>query len=349
MKVALVAPPFISVPPQKYGGTELFIHSLCEGLVERGVDVTLFATGDSKACARLRYYHREGIWPPDPLIELQHLGWAMHQASLAKFDIVHVHSPAALAFQSFLGHETKLVYTLHHNRKAALSRYYHLYPEVHFVAISYRQKALEFAGEDVPVIHHGLVPAEYRPSFKQGDYLLYMGRIAKEKGTHLAIDCARMAGKRIIIAGEAHEQEQAYFKQEIKPRLDLPGVEHVGEVGGEQKLALLRNAFALVFPIQWEEPFGLVMIEAMLSGTPVVGFKKGAAPEVIDEGVTGHLVPSGDIHALALAVKRVNRIDRRNCRERAEIRFSHRRMADEYLNLYKELGKPQQEPKLRRA
>lgn len=348
MKVALVSPPFLSVPPQKYGGTELFLHALCEGLVERGVDTTLFATGDSKACARVRYYHREGIWPPDPWIELQHLGWAMYHASLGKFDVVHVHSPAALAFHHFFG-DTPVVYTLHHDRKADLSRYYHLYPEVHFVAISYRQKALEFGGEEVPVIHHGLIPAEYRPSFKAGDYLLYLGRIAAEKGTHLAIDAARMAGMPIKIAGDAHEQEQAYFRSEIKPRLEMPGVEWVGEVGGDDKRRLLRGAHALLFPILWDEPFGLVMIEAMLSGTPVIGFKKGSAPEVVDEGVTGHLVATGDVHALAGAVKKASRIDRRNCRERAEIRFSHRRMANEYLNLYTELIRTTEERKLRSA
>lgn len=348
MKVAIIAPPFLAVPPHKYGGTELFIHALCEGLVERNVDVTLFATGDSRACARVRYYHREGIWPPDPLIELQHFGWAMHQASLAHFDIIHVHSPAALSYQGFL-HGVPLVYTVHHARSPSISRYYHLYPEVHFVAISYRQKALEFGGVEVPVIHHGLIPSDYRPLYRSGEYVLCMGRIAREKGTHLAIDAARMAGMKIIVAGEAHAQEQSYFKQEVRPRLDLPGVEYVGEVGGEQKQNLLRSAAALVFPIQWEEPFGLVMLEAMLSGTPVIGFKKGAAPEVVDEGVTGHLVASGDVHALSMALRKAGRIDRRNCRERAEIRFNHRRMSAEYLQFYEGLLHSEAAPKLRQA
>ena len=348
MKIALVAPPFLAVPPLKYGGTELFLHSLCEGLVERGADVTLFATGDSTSCARVRYYHREGVWPPDPMIELQHVGWAMAHIAPAKFDIVHVHSAMALAYQGFLG-DTPLVYTIHHTRTPNLSRYYRLYPEVEFVCISYRQKALEFGGEEIPVIHHGLIPAEYRPSFKAGDYLLYLGRIAHDKGTHLAIDAARMAGIPIVVAGEAHEPEQAYFRSEIKPRLELPGVTFVGEVGGEEKHALLRKAHALVFPILWDEPFGLVMIEAMLSGTPVVGFKKGSAPEVVDEGVTGHLVPTGDVHALSQVIKRIPRIDRRNCRERAEIRFSHRRMANEYLTLYTNLLREKEEQKLRSA
>lgn len=348
MKVALVSPPFLSVPPRKYGGTELFLHALCEGLVERGADVTLFATGDSRAAARLRYYHREGLWPPEPMLELQHVGWAMSQIAQQKFDIVHVHSPAALAFQGFLN-GTPLVYTVHHAKTPAISRYYHFFPEVHFVCISHRQKALEFGVEDVQVIHHGLVPAEYRPNFQPGDYLLYLGRIAREKGTHHAIDAARMAGIPIKVAGEPHAQERAYFHQEVKPRLELPGVAYIGEVGGEEKTDLLRHALALVFPIVWEEPFGLVMIEAMLSGTPVVGFKKGSAPEVVDEGVTGHLVPTGDVRALCNASKKVRQINRRNCRERAEIRFSHRRMADEYLRYYSEILGAKEERKLRRA
>ncbi len=348
MRVALIAPPFLPVPPLKYGGTELFLHALCEGLVERGADVSLFSTGDSKACARVRFYHKESIWPPEPMLELQHLGWAMYHAATGGYDLIHVQSPAALAFQNFLG-DTPLVYTVHHEKEKPLSRYYHHYPEVSFVFLSYRQKALEFGADDYKVIHHGLIPADYTPSFNEGDYCLFMGRLAEEKGVHFAIDAARMANRRIIVAGAPHEKDHLYFRNEIKPRLELPGVEYVGEVGGEQKTELLRNAYALLFPITWNEPFGLVMIESMLAATPVVGFRKGSTPEVVDEGVTGHLVAAGDTHALAGAIKRAGRIDRRNCRNRAEIRFSHRRMADEYLSHYEQVMQLAQERKLRRA
>ncbi len=348
MKIAIVSTPFLPVPPRKYGGTELFLNALCEGLLENGDDVTLFATGDSRASARVRFYHREGLWPPDPMIELQHLGWALSQVADGDFDIVHVNSPAALSFQGFLG-DTPVVHTLHHTRNANLSRYYHFFPEINFVAISHRQKAVLFGADEIPVIHHGLIPSDYRPSFKQGDYVLYLGRIAREKGTHCAIDAARMAKLPIKVAGEPHEDEKSYFAQEIKPRLELPGVDYVGEVGGEEKRALLRNAYALTFPIEWDEPFGLVMIEAMLSGTPVVGFKKGSAPEIVDEGVTGHLVSTGDVHALCQAIKKAHHIDRRNCRERAETRFSHRRMTREYRQLYDEVLRNREEARRRSA
>ncbi len=348
MKVALVSTPFLAVPPKKYGGTELFLHALCEGLVEKEIDVTLFATGDSRACARLRYYHKEGFWPPEPHMEMQHLGWALYQIAQQDFDVVHVNSPAALSYQNFLG-DTPLVYTLHHTRDEELARYYHFYPEVQFTCISHRQKALQFGDSNHPVVHHGLVLSDYKPSFKPGEYLLALGRIAREKGTHLAIDAARMAGMPIRVAGSAHPDEQHYFNHEIKPRLELPGVEYVGEVGGDEKVALLRNAFALLFPIDWEEPFGLVTIEAMLSGTPVIGFKKGSVLEIVDEGVTGHLVSTGDVHALCAAIKKARHIDRRGCRERAEMRFSHRRMADEYLDLYQRAIEAGEEARLRRA
>jgi glycosyltransferase involved in cell wall biosynthesis len=348
MKVAIVSTPFLTVPPKKYGGTELFLHALCEGLIEKGIDVTLFATGDSRASARLRFYHREGFWPPEPMIEMQHIGWAMSQVANGDFDLVHVNSPAALAFQGVI-HNTPLVYTMHHAKDPNMGRYYHFFPEVNFVAISHRQKALAFGVNDVPVIHHGLVPSDYRPSFKQGDYLLYMGRIAKDKGTHLALDAARMAGMRIVVAGAPHEGEKAYFNLEIKPRLEMPGVEYLGEIGGDEKCTVLRNAHALLFPVEWEEPFGLVTIEAMMSGTPVLGFKKGSTPEIVDEGVTGHLVATGDVHALCLAIKKVRHIDRRICRERAETRFSHRRMTKEYLALYQHILDAKEEARLRSA
>jgi glycosyltransferase involved in cell wall biosynthesis len=342
MRVAIVSTPFLPVPPQKYGGTELFLHALCEGLIEKGVDVTLFATGDSRASARLRYYHREGFWPPEPLIELQHIGWAMAQIAGQDYDVVHVHSPQALAFHGLLGGKP-VVYTMHHTKDKTCARYYHYFPEIHFVSISHRQKALQFGADNIEVIPHGLVPSDYRPSFKRGDYLLHLGRLSPEKGTHTAIDVARMAGMPIVVAGEAHEADMAYFNRELKPRLELPGVEYRGAVGGDAKKTLLRNAHALVLPIEWDEPFGLVTIEAMLSGTPVVGYKKGSLPEIIDEGVTGHLVSSGDVHALCQSVKRVKQIDRRNCRERAEIRFSHRRMTEDYLRFYTELLKRREE------
>lgn len=348
MKVALVSTPYLAVPPLKYGGTELFIHSLCEGLIEKEVDVTLFATGDSRACARLRYYHKAGFWPPEPMIELQHLGWALYQISQQDFDIVHVHAPAALSYQNFLG-DTPMVYTLHHGYDAALERYYHFFPEVNFCCISHRQKALQFGDTNYPVIHHGLMPSDYTPGFRAGDYVLYMGRICREKGTHMAIDAARLAGFKIIVAGEPHAHDGSYFKTEVKPRLELPGVEYVGGVGGEEKGELLRHAYALLFPIEWEEPFGLVMLEAMLSGTPVISFRRGSTLEVIDEGVTGYLVPPGDVHAMGNAIKKTRQLDRRNCRERAEIRFCHRRMTKEYLQVYQDILSARTDARLRRA
>ncbi len=202
------------------------------------------------------------------------------------------------------------------------------------MAISARQRELEIELADVVVIHHGVTPDRYPPSVRDQGYLLHLGRYAPEKGTHLAIDAAAAAGLPIKLAGRVHEQDAAYFAEQVAPRLGRPGVEELGEAGPARKVALLRGARAVILPLQWEEPFGLVAVEAMLCGTPVIGFPRGSFPEIVDEGITGFLAPCDDVEALGRLAAGLAGFDRRACAARARARFSTARMAGAYEALY---------------
>jgi glycosyltransferase involved in cell wall biosynthesis len=182
------------------------------------------------------------------------------------------------------------------------------------------------------VIHHGLSPERY-PLGAGGGAALFLGRLSQEKGPHLAVEAASRANCPIVVAGRPHENDRAYFESRVLPALSSPGVTHIGEVGRSRKATCLAQARALLFPIAWEEPFGLAMIEAMLSGTPVLAFARGAVPEVVDPGVTGFLCK--DVDEIAWRLKRIDSFDRRRCRERAIERFSARRMVDEYIGVYR--------------
>jgi glycosyltransferase involved in cell wall biosynthesis len=228
-----------------------------------------------------------------------------------------------------------IVYTMHHKREEGLSRIFAAHPKPFYVAISKRQLDLEIPLPRASVIHHGLSPKRYPPSLEDGGYLVHIGRYAAEKGTHTAIDVARQVGLPMRLAGRVHPDDRSYFAAFVAPRLALPGVHEHGEANHEQKVALLRGARALVCPIEWEEPFGLVAIEAMLCGTPVVAYARGSFPEIIDENVTGFLAPSGNVGALVNAVRAVGNFDRERCARHARERFSTATMTDAYEALYK--------------
>lgn len=336
MRIAVISTPFIRVPPDGYGGTELFCANLVSELVDRGHRVTLFATGDSVSSAEVKALYPRGEWPPSPSHEVAHVKWAFEQISRASepYDIVQANSPNALLFAQEL--PMPLVYTIHHARAPHLSAIYAHEPRAHYVAISERQLRLEVPLLSASVIHHGLDPEQYPPSFKAGRSVLHIGRFAFEKGTDIAIDAARRAGVPIRLAGRCHPPDREYFDTEVVPRLSgHSGVELCGEANHERKVVLLRNARALLCPIRWEEPFGLIAIEAMLCGTPVIGFGRGSFPEIIDDNVTGFLVSDAD--ELVEAIRRVDRLDRRECARHARRRFSAARMAAEYEALFESL------------
>lgn len=330
LEIGLVSTCAVATPPKAYGGTELVLADLARELVALGHKPTVFATGDSRPAGARRSLFAAPVWPPHELSELRHSEFAWQQIAKSRFDVVHVNTPVALAFTRFVA--VPAVATVHHARVDDIAAHYAAHPNVHFVAISKRQRDLS---PDVPfrtVIHHGLRPDHYPFGCGDGGYCAFLGRFAREKAPHLAIDAARAAGVPLRLAGDAHPSERAYVEAEVLPRLG-PGTTWLGEVGYEAKVELLRGARCLLMPIQWEEPFGLVLIEAMLVGTPVVAFDIGSADEIVEDGVTGFLCTT--VAEMATRICQVSAIDRQRCRERARARWGAARMAREYVDLYR--------------
>lgn len=337
MRIAMISTPFVSVPPRDYGGTELVVYELVEGLIHQGHEVTLYATLDSQTRARLRGIYPQGCWPPEPLADLNHVSFAMSEIVRGGYDVVHAHSAAALSF-SRVG-RIPLVYTLHHVCEPALSEYYRHFPEVQFVAISRDQAQRECGVRHCAVVHHGLDPARYRWSERGGDYVCFVGRFSPEKGLPAAIEAAARAGVPIQVAGDVHPRDLEYFRSEVEPRLESGHVRSLGPVGSREKVPLLQNARALLAPIDWNEPFGLILIEAMLSGCPVVAFGRGSVPELVDHGVTGFIAESvEEIVDLIRPGGAVERLDRQRIRELAAQRFSRDRMVADYERVYRQIA-----------
>jgi glycosyltransferase involved in cell wall biosynthesis len=335
MKIAIISTPFLATPPQLYGGTELMVHELAEGLVERGHDVTVFATGDSRTSGELRWLYHRAQWPPDPSVDANHVSWALAHAVAGGFDVVHAHSALALALTRLVPRGMPLVYTLHHPREESLSDFYRHFPQAWYVAISADQMKREIPLSRVTVIHHGLDPSRYTWTSEASSYVAFLGRLAPEKGPHTAIDAAAAAGVRIVVAGEVHPHDRAFGDAEVVPRLGLPHVDYLGNVGIDRKVPLLRDARALLAPIDWNEPFGLALIEAMLCGCPVVAFPRGSVPELVEPGVTGFVVD--DFDELVETIRpgsALDRFDRARCRRVAAERFGRERMVIEHEALY---------------
>jgi glycosyltransferase involved in cell wall biosynthesis len=338
MRIAMVSTPFVPVPPRDYGGTELVVHELVEGLLQRGHQVTLFATGDSRSRGPLEALYPEAQWPPEPLADLNHVSWALRQIAGGDFDLVHAHSAPALAVGRLVP-ALPMVYTLHHAMEPTLSSFYRYFPEAVFVAISADQAQREPGARARAVIHHGLDPSAYRWATRPRDYVCFLGRFAQEKGLHTAIDAAGRVGVPILVAGETHPAGRKYYEREIVPRLNARHVKLLGPAGPADKARLLRDARALLAPIAWDEPFGLVLIEAMLSGCPVVAFARGSVPELVEQGVNGFAVHS--VEEMARMIRPggpVDRLDRRRIRELAVERFGRDRMVEEYERLYQRVA-----------
>ena len=336
LRIALVAPLFESVPPRLYGGTERVVSWLTEELVRLGQDVTLFATGDSRTAANLHAVAPHGLRLGDPCRDpaAWHVAMLHDVAERAdKFDLIHFHIDHA-HFPLVRSMGLTALTTLHGRLDLPeLQPLFARYPDVGLVSISDAQrKPLPHAGWR-RTVHHGLPRDLLHFSAGPGEYLAFLGRIAPEKRPDRAIRIARRAGIPLRIAAKVEETDRRYFEAEIKPLLDGPGVEFVGEIGERDKAEFLGRAKALLFPIDWPEPFGVVMIEAMACGTPVLAYPCGSVPEVVRPGVNGWIVE--DEHAAVAAVAEADAFDRAGCRRDFEERFTSERMARDYLDLYR--------------
>jgi glycosyltransferase involved in cell wall biosynthesis len=335
MKIALIAPPFLSVPPQKYGGTELFVAELARGLRRRDIDVTVYTIGESTIEAPTRWLYPSSQWPVNGELEctlkaLNHSSWAVGEAA-GEVDILHVNSAPALSFSRFV--DIPMVLTVHHTYDSAYAEFYESVPQVEYVTISNAQRSA-LRMPRMRTIHHGIDPSLYTPGTEKRQYLSFLGRIAPPKGTHLAIEVARKSGIPLKIAGEIQPTYKSYWESMVKPHVDGKFIEYVGEVSLPEKSELLGNSVAMLFPIQWEEPFGLVLIEAMACGTPVLATPGGSVGEVVKEGLSGH-VRSG-VDDLAKCAVNLD-LDPESIRAYMEEFFSVERMTRDYINLYTEI------------
>jgi glycosyltransferase involved in cell wall biosynthesis len=338
MRIAQVAPLTEAVPPSLYGGTERVVSWLTEELVALDHDVTLFASGDSVTSAKL-----EPVWPRALRLDgTVRDPYALHMEMIeqvyrraAEFDIIHFHIDY-LPFSLMSRQSTPFVTTLHGRldlpeHQPVFSTFSH----VPVISISDAQRRPVPQANFIATVHHGLPETLLQPTSGAPSYLAFLGRVSPEKGLERAIKIARMCRLPLKIAAKVDRADEDYFNAEIAPLLKDPQVAFVGEIGDAEKPAFLGGAVALLTPIDWPEPFGLVMIEAMACGTPVVAFNRGSAPELIDHGVNGFIVE--DVTSAAAAVKKAAGLSRERVRASFEQRFSARRMAKDYLAAYRSL------------
>jgi glycosyltransferase involved in cell wall biosynthesis len=332
MRIALIAPPFIEIPPRRYGGTELFVGNLAYALHSRGHNVTVYGNGDSDLPCPVKSRYPHADWPlEDPLRadlkNADHTAWAIRDAA-ATSDVIHLNDVVGLPVTMFVDLPTAL--TIHHPSLPALSEQYMKYPDVHYVTIAHWLARREPMPR-VHVVHHGVPVDDYVFSDEKEDYVAFLGRLVPCKGPHLAIEAARIAGIRLKLAGEIQPQFRDYWDTRVRPQIDGRQIEYVGEADRPLKNALLSRARALLFPIEWEEPFGLVMIEAMACGTPVLAFAGGAVEEVVRDGVNGWICR--DVADMAARISSIG-VEPQSCRDYAGAEFSVERMADQYLDVY---------------
>ncbi|WP_439375303.1 glycosyltransferase family 4 protein [Bradyrhizobium sp. PMVTL-01] len=338
MRIAQLAPLAESVPPKLYGGTERVVAWLVDELVRRGHDVTLFASGDSRTTGKLH-----AVWPR--ALRLGRKGadpsaaCAMLMEAIAKrareFDVIHAHIDwLHLPLLSRLG--VPFLTTLHGRLDLpGLPDLVRQFPDASFVSISDHQRLPLPDAKWSGTIQHGLPSELLRPFHEEGSYLAFLGRLTADKGPEDAIRIARAARMPLRIAAKLPRAETAYFKKHLEPQIDGETIQLVGEVDDAKKQPFLAGAAALLFPIDWPEPFGLVMIEAMACGTPVIAYRSGSVPEVIDHGLTGFIVENEE--QAVTAVGELRKLDRRRVRARFEERFTARRMARQYEDRYREL------------
>ncbi|MCE3235992.1 MAG: group 1 glycosyl transferase [Vampirovibrio sp.] len=347
MRIAQVAPLWELVPPKAYGGTELVVHLLTEELVRRGHEVTLFAASGSKTSARLE------VCAPVALRELEeqtkkdktHCTVMAYELKMLQevfqradeFDVIHNHVGfQTLAFADFV--DTPVVTTLHNAlNPEPVRRLFYRNAHLPYISISHYQQQLWPELNYAATIHHGIDLNKFHPCYERDgkDYLAFLGRLSPEKGPHHAIRIAKELNMKLILAGKIDRVDQVFYDEELAHHVDGEQIIYIGELNHPQKVAFLRNAVATLCPVEWPEPFGLVMIESMACGTPVFALRDGSIPEVIDQEQSGYVADS--VEELTEAVRRYRDYDRKLVRRLVEKRFSVQRMVDDHLRVYEAL------------
>lgn len=349
LKIAQVAPLWFSIPPEKYGGIEWIVYSLCEELTKKGHDVTLFASGDSKVpCKLVSVYPRgvlkDGVSWRDKTYDMLNLSEAFSRAS--EFDIIHSHIDLwELYFPRFI--KTPCLHTIHNplyskNERDSRLFIFEKFKNNNFVLISKAQKKLSRVKLNATVIYNGIRLQEFKFNPKPQNHIVWAARIDKHKGIENAIEAAKKVNVKLILAGRLDPLQREYFENNIRPHLGEQ-IQYFGEYSREQKSDFLGCARALLYPIEWEEPFGLIMAEAMACGTPVIAFDRGSVREIVKQGKTGFVVKSLDkkgninINGLAKAIKKISQIDRRACRAWVEENFTSEKMVENYEKVYQKI------------
>lgn len=333
MKIAMLSPVAWRTPPRKYGPWEQVCSNITEDLVGRGIDITLFATGDSRTAGKLKSVCPRG-YEEDPhtdakVAEYMHISFLMEHAD--EFDIIHNHFDfPPLAFSRLI--KTPVVTTIHGFSSSAIIPVYEKYNDnTYYVSISYadRNSKLDYIAN----IYNGINPEAFTLQREAGDYLLFFGRIHPDKGTREAVEIARRVKMKLLIAGFI--QDEAYWRKEVEPLVDNERIVYVGNAGTVQRDELLGGAYALLHPINFQEPFGLSVAESMFCGTPVIAFNKGSMSELLEHGKNGFLV--NDIQEAVTAMPRIGDIDRIYCRQSAEARFSIKNTTEQYMAVYEKI------------
>lgn len=338
MKIAQIAPLIESVPPHQYGGTERIVSYLTEELVHKGHEVTLFASGDSVTSATLEPACKHALRKNKNTDS-----WLTHVLMLEKvaaremdFDVIHFHT--GCVHYSIARRMSVPNLTTHHGRLdlPETQLLFNEFTDIPLISISNNQRAEYVQGNWLGTVYNGIPKDLYSFQPQPGKYLAFLGRISPEKGIDKAIEIARFLDMELLISAKVDKADVAFYESKIKPLLKEPKINFVGEINDQEKNDFLGNAFALLFPIDWPEPFGLVMIEAMACGTPVIAYRCGSVPEIMRQGVSGFIV--NNVNDAVTAVEKVASLDRQQCRRYFEKKFTAQRMAAEYLTIYKHMA-----------
>ncbi|GAB6184289.1 glycosyltransferase family 4 protein [Thermodesulfovibrio hydrogeniphilus] len=339
MRIGIVAPVWKPVPPKKYGGTELVVYHLTEGLIKRGHEVTLFASGDSKTSAKLFPIIEKNLYEILGGFDWKELSYDILQGEIVakcahEFEIIHNHNGfVPLAFTSFI--KTPVITTLHSSLPPEPKILAEKFKDRYFVSISNAQRQLAPYLNYIATVYHGIDIKKYQFSEKEGEYLLFMATFSPYKGPDIAIEVAKKARLPIILAGEIRNEFKDFFEQKVKAFEDKENVIIKGELSHEEKVELLKGAIALLMPIRWNEAFGLVMIEAMACGTPVIAPRRASVPEIVVDEVTGFIVSCENmIDEMVEKLKHIHKISPIKCRNHVEQNFTADLMVERYLKVY---------------